>query len=403
MAVIGSHDLPALQKPFTPTLGLAIAPLHTPYYEGSGGIFLRLSNNKDDNRIGLLTCAHVSHPPPVFQKGGKYSSPRNDVILLGTGAFNTAVHNIILFIRHQLFTIIHREQDLADLPAQEEGEAGKITAKRKQLMRLIKTARAELKEAEELHTYVTKNFTTFESRMLGFALHSAKVEVGADKFLYDWSVIQLDNDKIDLAEFKGNRLFVGASLSLSSLLSLYFSPRLTDPSFLSYTGGTKVPFAWYRYMYPRTKDRPRDPPIDGDMLLPLKGHVTEAEWRNPQDLDTYNKKALLAVKNGRTTGTTFGRVNGLESVIRNGTSQPALQFLVCGYDSEINDPNTQFSDAGDSGSFVVARDGRLIGQLTGGGGPRADRMERSYITPYYALKAALDQKFPGCHLLDVDT
>jgi hypothetical protein len=140
------------------------------------------------------------------------------------------------------------------------------------------------------------------------------------------------------------------------------------------------------------------------MLLTLKGYVPEAELRNPENLDIYNMKTLLAVKNGPTTGTTFGRVNGLESITRKypeyGISQEALEFIVCGYDMTTGD-NAKFSDDGDSGSFVVGRDGRLIGQLTGGGGP-TDKTDKSYITPYYALKKALDTKFPGCHLFDVD-
>ena len=141
-----------------------------------------------------------------------------------------------------------------------------------------------------------------------------------------------------------------------------------------------------------------------DMLLTLKGYVTENELRNPQNLDIHNVKTLLAVKNGRTTGTTFGRVTGLESITReytiHGISQRALEFVVCGYDTATG-RNDKFSDDGDSGSMVVGRDGRLIGQLTGGGGP-TDTTDKTYITPYYALKDAISKKFPGCHLLDVD-
>ncbi|KAG8695281.1 hypothetical protein FRC09_009255, partial [Ceratobasidium sp. 395] len=60
-----------------------------------------------------------------------------------------------------------------------------------------------------------------------------------------------------------------------------------------------------------------------------------------------------------------------------------------------------FSDNGDSGSVVVGRDGRLIGLLTGGAG-LADRTDKSYITPYWALKKAMDKEFPGCHPIPAD-
>ena len=141
--------------------------------------------------------------------------------------------------------------------------------------------------------------------------------------------------------------------------------------------------------------------ISEDMLLPLKGYVTESELRSPPDTDANNNKALLAVKNGRTTGTTFGRVNGLESITRTGTSHPALELIVCGYD-KAKDQKVAFSELGDSGAIVAGRDGRVIGLLTGGRGPTGST-DLSYVTPYYALKEVLDHKFPGFHLLDVDT
>lgn len=191
-------------------------------------------------------------------------------------------------------------------------------------------------------------------------------------------------------------------MSVGRFLFLFF-PFVTDRSFLPETGGNKDEFDWSRYMFPHVNDRHR-PCAPDFMLLPLKGYVPEAEMRNPHNRDIHNVKTLLAVKNGRTTGTTFGRVNGLESVTReyleHGVRQDALQLVVCGYDV-VKRENVRFSEMGDSGAVVVGRDGRLIGLLTGGAG--LNGTDRSYIVPFYALKPDLDAKFPGCHLLDVDT
>ncbi|KAG5637999.1 hypothetical protein DXG03_004290 [Asterophora parasitica] len=176
--------------------------------------------------------------------------------------------------------------------------------------------------------------------------------------MHDWSVVQIDNDKIDWDEFQGNTLFVG---------------------------GNKTSTDWTNYMYPQVNDLHGNR-IHKDMLFPLKDYDPEAELHNPQNLDIHNIKTLLAVKNGRTTGTTFGR--------------DTLELIVCGYDTKTGD-NVKFSDEGDSGSFVVGRDGRLIGQVTGGGGP-TDKTDKSYITPYYALKETVNKKFPGCHPLVLD-
>ena len=74
----------------------------------------------------------------------------------------------------------------------------------------------------KLHTDV-QQFRMIESRVLGHVHHSAKIEVGPDGFLHDWSMIVLDNDKIDLAAFHGNKLYVGTSESASDPYTLSHS------------------------------------------------------------------------------------------------------------------------------------------------------------------------------------
>lgn len=53
--------MPKYRKPFSACLGTPIAPLSTPFYEGTGGLYLKIGND-----IVLLTCAHVVRPPPAF-------------------------------------------------------------------------------------------------------------------------------------------------------------------------------------------------------------------------------------------------------------------------------------------------------------------------------------------------
>ena len=142
-------------------------------------------------------------------------------------------------------------------------------------------------------------------------------------------------------------------------------------------------------------------PPDG--LLQAFGVVPEAEFRNPQNLDVHNMKTLLCVKHGRTTRTTFGRVNGLESFTRHypkhGTPHNSVEIAVLGYDTS-SFQYSKFSDLGDSGSIVLGRDGRIIGMLTGGCGP-TDETDIAYITPYWWLEQQIKAKFPGCFLYPV--
>jgi len=145
----------------------------------------------------------------------------------------------------------------------------------------------------------------------------------------------------------------------------------------------------------------RDFHIPEDLLLQLQDYVSEAEFRNPQNYDVHDVKTLLAVKNGRTTGTTFGRVNGLESITReyadHDLTVDALEFIICGYDTKTG-KNDRFSDKGDSGSMVVDRLGRLIGLLMGSGGPTS-ATDKTYITPFYGLKDQIAKKFKDACLL----
>jgi hypothetical protein len=56
---------------------------------------------------------------------------------------------------------------------------------------------------------------------------------------------------------------------------------------------------------------------------------------------------------------------------------------------------------GDSGSIVLARDGRIVGILDGGAGP-TDETDTTYLTPYWWIEQQIKSKYPGCFLYDVD-
>ncbi|CAZ85740.1 unnamed protein product [Tuber melanosporum] len=78
--------IPEFCKAFTPTLGLSIALLRTPHYEGTGALYFHLG--RDDDRIALLTAAHVARPPPKFANTSmsyeNTSQPQKEIIALGS-------------------------------------------------------------------------------------------------------------------------------------------------------------------------------------------------------------------------------------------------------------------------------------------------------------------------------
>ncbi|KIY62483.1 hypothetical protein CYLTODRAFT_175680 [Cylindrobasidium torrendii FP15055 ss-10] len=366
-----------LRKPFTPSLGVSIALHDKPHYEGTGSVFVRLSSDPSDKRIFLLTCAHVAHPPPEFENRvysrKNPSQPRENVILLGDKTYKESVDDIMKMIGEETMSISTWEASLGRLPAQADDEPAGLTGRRQELTNLIAIAKMKITAADELHTAVTKYYTFPDCRNLGFVFYCAEIGVGKDGYMYDWALIELDVDKLEAGSFLGNKLYVG---------------------------GNKTELDWENYMFPQLHDH-HDFHVPEDLLLQLKDYVRESEFRDPQNHDIYDQKTLLAVKNGRTSGTTYGRVNGLESLTReyhnDGLKVDAFEIIVLGYDTKRG-KNMRFSEAGDSGAMVVDRLGRLIGQLTGGGGP-TDATDKSYITPYFKLKLQIEAVFKEFHLL----
>lgn len=80
------NDLTAdLQTPFTPVLGIQIAPEAFPHFLGTGGLYLREGGER--NRVLLLTTRHVvlpmsEHRNELYSRKASIS-PRHEVILLG--------------------------------------------------------------------------------------------------------------------------------------------------------------------------------------------------------------------------------------------------------------------------------------------------------------------------------
>ncbi|KAH8115973.1 hypothetical protein DFH11DRAFT_1583254 [Phellopilus nigrolimitatus] len=363
-------DIPELRKPFTPTLGLAIAPSKYPFYEGTASLYYRLSGN--NNGIAVLTCAHVARPLPVYPNTGLTGSHREGIVALGTMAYNNAVESIMAAIGNRLQSIDSWNRSIQRLGEAVEGENPMVTERRNEFLHLVEKAEKEIEEANKLHNEVTKNLTTIEQRTIGHVLHSEKIEVSVEPHGYtkDWALIELVKGKIDWDAFQGNKVFVGGNFSVADYGNIMF-PQPDDRK---------------NYVYP------------DDGLLQAFGVVQDSDLRKPQHLDANKEKCLLVVKNGLATGTTIGRVNGLESFTRTyetyGISHTSIEIAVLRYGSP-----GRFSDGGDSGSIVLDREGRIVGILTGGEGP-TDETDTTYLTPYWWIEKQIKEKFPDIALYE---
>jgi hypothetical protein len=125
---------------------------------------------------------------------------------------------------------------------------------------------------------------------------------------------------------------------------------------------------------------------------------------SPKHFDANGYKCLHVIKNGLTTGTTVGRVNGLDSFTRvytdyGGIERPSVETAILPSDRNA------FSVPGDSGAIVLERCRGIVGMLTGGASGGATDEETvndiTYLTPYWWLDEQIKKVFPSCYLYDV--
>ncbi|KAI6100522.1 hypothetical protein F5141DRAFT_1009288, partial [Pisolithus sp. B1] len=352
-----TDSVPEFRKPFTPALGLSIAPLKTPHFEGTGALYF--CKSKDSNRVLLLTCAHVVRPPLAHPRNTVLDCktkrhPREQVIALGNSGYTNTLKSMMGAIS-DLDDSIRDWQYVPDrLGEPKEGEPENTTEKRDE--------------------YLALQWTIPDQRIIGEVLHIEPIDlnVAPHGFTSDWAIIELYNDKFDWDTFVGNKVYVGGNLSSLDYGKLMF-PRPEDQ---------------VDYKYPE------------DGLLQAFGVVQADEIHNPKHLDANGEHCLLVVKNGLTTGTTTGRVMGMESFTHvydeygiEGTSME-IAVLPCG---SMNGP---FSAPGDSGSIVLDRNGRILGMVTGGAGT-AYRNDVTYLTPYWWIEEEIKKHFPNSFLYEV--
>ena len=152
-------------------------------------------------------------------------------------------------------------------------------------------------------------------------------------------------------------------------------------------------------MFPRDDNRTNYVyPRDG--LLQACGVIQLDDIHNPKHLDANGEQCLLVVKNGLTTGTTIGRVLGMESYTRvykeYNIDKTSIEIGVLPY----GNMKGSFSAPGDSGSIVLDRSGGILGMLTECAGT-TDRTDVTYVTPYSFLDKKIKKYFPNSFLYEI--
>lgn len=358
-----SNITAGVRAPLTAALGLPIAARATTYAEGTGGLYI-----SDGDKIYVLSARHVIFPPSegnnelYDRTNGR--GPRHDVLLAGPEAFQTLLRSIMIKIaeNHIGVDFYKRQLDeLEDLDAEDrmniEGE--------------LKKAAAAMITLNQLHDEVTKYWSEERQRTLGHIAYSPPIAVGtgAEAYTEDWCLVELNRDKIDWDNFKGNVIDLGTDIEFPD-----FIMRM-DPVF---------PRRFFQYPY-------------DDRLLPVGGVIEEDEMRCPKMRDKRDEPCLNVTKSGCATGVTIGCATGAKSFVReyfpDGTHQTSMEWPILPYDHKAG----VFSAKGDSGAVIVDSQGRIGGLLTGGTG-KNERTDVTYATPFSWLLQRIKTHLPNADL-----
>ncbi|KAF8332800.1 uncharacterized protein EI90DRAFT_3145403 [Cantharellus anzutake] len=364
-----------LNHPFTGTLGVQIAPRNTSHFEGTGALYL--CEGGQSNRVFLLTTRHVALPPSVHHnelyERKRTSQPRHEVLILGSKAYPDTLEALMADIGRELIFVDHFNRELAALGEAVEGEDATVAEVRQEFKGKLAKAEKTIMTVNAFHSDIAKHWSTASQRVIGHVIYAPPISVGTGPkpFTEDWALIELNRDKIDWNNFKGNAVYLGNKISAPDFV-LKMHPHPEGRSAFKYPVGS---------------------------LLHVKGIVKE-EIRQPTLLDANGEECLIVIKNGKSTGITIGLGSDIESFIRvydeYGIKSTSMEIAIHPY----NHKDGAFSAPGDSGSIVVDGLGRIIGLLTGGSGTTGST-DVTYVTPYSWVEEQIKKAFPDSYLYPI--
>ena len=222
-----------IRIPFTPALGVQIAPKDTPYFEGTGALYLRESSQSD--RVFLLTARHVALPPSVhnnelFERKNPYKR-RQAVLILGSKAYTDALEAMVTKIEDGALLVNAFKKGLETLGEAAKGEDARVADVRRKRQGKLAETEEMIKDVEEFYGDITTHWSRPNQRVLGHVVYAPAISVstGPKQFTEDWALIEVDRDKIDWTEFKGNVVSLGTFRSIlprSSSLTIISRKRL---------------------------------------------------------------------------------------------------------------------------------------------------------------------------------
>ena len=363
--VVNSNPTAKAREAFSTSLGIPISSEATPDIGGTAAFFFSVANRK--GKLFLLTARHVLFPPDsepneLYIYRGSGDKKRN-VLLLGHEGYKKRIELIESEIKDRVMMIeyLHRRMDAADRMGDKE-DAEKERMEVRYELEKENNSKVVL---EEFLLEVERNWGKIENRIIGHVVLSPplKFNVGDRGSTQDWAVIEIHKSKVDETNFLGNCIDLDPSIDVTRFTKWMY-PHPTNPHWFS---------------YPENR------------LLSIFDKLSDKEMKRPDPkiIDQHKDPVIMVIKNGATSGVTAGRLNTIDSFIRfyykGKPGEWSREVSVLGRDSKSG----PFSYKGDSGSAVVAGDGKLAGLLTGGTGP-PEALDCTYVTSIDAILEGLE-------------
>lgn len=363
------------QDPYTATLGIPISAKDTSWAEGTGGFYL--SAGGEDNNIYLLTARHVVLPIDTnndnFNNQEYYrennAKARQDILVLGTSAFDNKLTAIDYEISGQRFAITDANERMAAVKGMEDTmSVGEFAEAQKDLQ----AAENGLKALNALHYEIATHWTQKNERVLGELIWAPPIRLSTEPgdYTLDLAIIKIDPGILDGKNYLGNTINIG---------NKYTRQEFMNKVYLHHTSPTS-------FKYPPSR------------LVTLKDQVPESALTKPPMIDANADPCLIVFKNGAMTGTTVGRAQCVSSYTRNyfkGQYQESREWPVISTDKNSG----AFSAKGDSGACVADAYCRIGGIITGGSGTN-DSSDITYVTPISFIMKVLhgSKYFKHAHL-----
>ena len=321
--------------PFTSSLGQSLSTSHRISSRGTMGLYLR--EPESDTYYGL-TCAHVVFPDcgPENRFTWKLSDPKIKVYQPGPDDYRETLNELKAAVKGWENEVETLKKDLEDLRLFETRpeRLARLTA-------ILQHDEAELNTARERrNSYIA--LQNLEDRCVGHVIYTSSYSTMHEQSLQDWALIELDRAKYEDGEPPLNEVYLGAPL---------------PPEMIGYI---------------------QRGPIELNGTCPLS--------ESPSD-----GAPMIVGKRGRTTGLTWGNVNGVFSAVR---ARPGVN-IISREIAVLGRGGGAFSEGGDSGAIVFCRKGHIFGLLNGGtpGASHELQFDVTYVTPIKRCQGSIGLEF----------